>query len=43
MLKRAGTLDAPAAPTALLQWGGELHAHLSHAIFRFTDDQVNGY
>ncbi|PRW57685.1 outer envelope pore isoform A [Chlorella sorokiniana] len=21
------------------QWGGEVHAHLSHAIFRFTDDQ----
>lgn len=21
------------------QWGGELHAHLSHAVFRFTDDQ----
>lgn len=21
------------------KWGGELHAHLSHAIFRFTDDQ----
>ncbi|PSC73740.1 outer envelope pore [Micractinium conductrix] len=21
------------------KWAGELHAHLSHAIFRFTDDQ----
>lgn len=27
-------------PRSLLQWGGELHAHLSHAIFRFTDDQA---
>ncbi len=24
-----------------MQWGGEVHAHLSHAIFRFTDDQVD--
>jgi hypothetical protein len=22
-----------------VQWGGELHARISHAIFRFTNDQ----
>lgn len=28
-----------AALPALLQWGGQLHAALSHAAFRFTEDQ----
>lgn len=26
-------------PAPCLQWAGELHGHVSHAIFRFTDDQ----
>lgn len=30
--------SSPVSPSPL-QWGGELHAHLSHAIFRFSEDQ----